>query len=126
MASILKDLAESLEETTYVGYRQENTDAKVVVIHRGGVIIVLNPCLDRISHSPDGFEWGYEGSGPAQLAFAMLTHATGSVTAQKYYQQFKRAKIAPISQRCSLWRMTRASVIEWLKEQGWVDLGEEI
>lgn len=24
-----------------------------------------------VSHSPDGFEWGYGGSGPSQLAFAM-------------------------------------------------------
>ena len=27
------------------------------------------------SHSPDGFEWGYRGSGPAQLALALLLHA---------------------------------------------------
>lgn len=25
-----------------------------------------------LNHSPDGFEWGYGGSGPAQLALAIL------------------------------------------------------
>lgn len=27
------------------------------------------------NHSPDGFSWGYAGSGPAQLALAILLHA---------------------------------------------------
>lgn len=29
---------------------------------------------DLVNHSPDGFEWGYAGSGPSQLALAILTH----------------------------------------------------
>lgn len=32
----------------------------------------LDPCSYVLCHSPDGFEWGYCGSGPAQLAFAIL------------------------------------------------------
>lgn len=28
--------------------------------------------LDEVCHSPTGFNWGYVGSGPAQLAYAML------------------------------------------------------
>ena len=28
--------------------------------------------LEKIDHSPTGFAWGYEGSGPAQLAWALL------------------------------------------------------
>ena len=28
------------------------------------------------NHSPDGFAWGYGGSGPAQLALAILLRAT--------------------------------------------------
>lgn len=28
--------------------------------------------LEYVSHSPDGFNWGYGGSGPAQLAAAVL------------------------------------------------------
>ena len=32
----------------------------------------LNPRLDLWNHSLTGFEWGYAGSGPAQLALALL------------------------------------------------------
>jgi hypothetical protein len=34
----------------------------------------LKPRNDLFNHSPDGFAWGYEGSGPAQLALALLAH----------------------------------------------------
>ena len=30
-----------------------------------------------INHSPDGFNWGYGGSGPSQLALAIILHLTG-------------------------------------------------
>lgn len=33
--------------------------------------------LDLGNHSPTGFAWGYLGSGPHQLALAMLADATG-------------------------------------------------
>lgn len=32
-------------------------------------------------HSPDGFEWGYGGSGPADLAVAILAVVVGAETA---------------------------------------------
>jgi Family of unknown function (DUF6166) len=32
----------------------------------------LNPRNDLFNHSPDGFEYGYTGSGPAQLALAIV------------------------------------------------------
>jgi hypothetical protein len=37
-----------------------------------GVALQLGPSLKIQSHSPDGFEWGYGGSGPAQAALAIL------------------------------------------------------
>jgi len=50
-------------------------------------------------HSPDGFEWGYVGSGPADLAYAILREFFGEgegtiELAQKYYQEFKRLIVA--------------------------------
>lgn len=51
------------------------------------------------NHSPDGFAWGYGGSGPAQLALALLLEETGSPEfATKYYQLFKEQVIAMIEQ----------------------------
>ena len=38
----------------------------------------LNPRLDLWNHSPTGFEWGYGGSGPAQLALAILADHLGN------------------------------------------------
>lgn len=47
------------------------------------------------NHSPDGFQWGYGGSGPAQLALAiLLDHFGDEARAQKYYQRFKFRAVA--------------------------------
>jgi hypothetical protein len=52
------------------------------------------------NHSPDGFNWGYGGSGPAQLALAILLHAgVHEERAVEYHQAFKWAVIAPLPQR---------------------------
>lgn len=42
-----------------------------------------------VNHSPDGFAWGYGGSGPAQLALAILMCVFPVSIARKYYQKFK-------------------------------------
>jgi hypothetical protein len=43
------------------------------------------------NHSPDGFMWGYEGSGPAQLALAIMLELTGKSNG---YQTLKRRLIS--------------------------------
>jgi hypothetical protein len=51
--------------------------------------------LDLRNHSPTGFDWGYCGSGPAQLALAILAHHCDSnEEALDLYQRFKWAVIA--------------------------------
>lgn len=49
-------------------------------------------------HSPDGYNWGYGGSGSAQLALAILVELTDNVTAQRLYQDFKWEFIANLEQ----------------------------
>ncbi len=51
-----------------------------------------------INHSPDGFSWGYGGSGPAQLALAILLKITSRETAMQMYQDFKWDVIASLPQ----------------------------
>lgn len=52
--------------------------------------VELEPSLAHAYHSPDGFAWGYSGSGPAQLALAILLAATGDAEfAVGHYQAFK-------------------------------------
>jgi len=76
----------------------------------------LNPAPSRelYNHSPDGFSWGYGGSGPAQLALAILLEHTQDVhVAASNYQQFKFDVIAhlPIDQD---FEIPISSVDEWL------------
>lgn len=47
-----------------------------------------------MNHSPDGFSWGYNGSGPAQLALALTLEAAHIMNVpfgqvKKYYQEIK-------------------------------------
>ena len=60
----------------------------------------LNPRLDLWPHSPTGFEWGYGGSGPAQLALALLAdHLGDDERAVALHQSFKFALVAKLPNR---------------------------
>lgn len=57
----------------------------------------LDPKRSQVvfNHSPDGFAWGYHGSGPAQLALAILLAAgVPERAAVELHQQFKAEHIA--------------------------------
>lgn len=58
----------------------------------------LDPRLDLANHSPSGFCWGYSGSGPAQLALAVLADAFDDATALRFYQDLKWRFFAQIRQ----------------------------
>lgn len=48
-----------------------------------------------VVHSPDGFNWGYRGSGPADLALNILLAVTKDrEIAWRYHQDFKEEVIA--------------------------------
>jgi hypothetical protein len=70
----------------------------------------LPPCNEIYNHSPDGFEWGYGGSGPAQLALAIMVHHFKGDTkkALSYYQEFKWMVIAQITM--TRWELTSEEV----------------
>lgn len=60
---------------------------------------VLEPdaSLKLRNHSPTGFNWGYAGSGPAQLALAILLDYFGNPDmALAHYQRFKETHIATL------------------------------
>lgn len=62
----------------------------------------LNPRRSQavFNHSPDGFNYGYEGSGPAQLALAIMLELMPERAAVRLYQDFKRVHIATLP-RCN-------------------------
>lgn len=68
-------------------------------IHTDGKSLKPTASQSIRNHSPDGFNWGYGGSGPAQFALALLMRYVDSETAQKYYQQFKFGWVAVLPQK---------------------------
>jgi len=95
----------------YSGRRDVNRICHVLVIDDGGSR-ALDPRLDLDNHSPTGFEWGYGGSGPAQLALAILADALrDDITAVRLHQKFKWRVISKIA-RDKPWQITQAEVID--------------
>lgn len=71
--------------------------------------------LKIVNHSPSGFEWGYCGSGPSQLALALLLDATGDQSqALNFYQQFKADHVSSWG---DVWEISRAKILEWIAEE---------
>jgi hypothetical protein len=76
-----------------------------------------NPSLKVRNHSPDGFAYGYSGSGPAQLALAILLNETDRETAERLYQKFKFDIISGFD-RDGGFTLTSAQVKDWLQKHG--------
>ena len=70
----------------------------------------LNPRLDLWNHSPTGFEWGYPGSGPAQLALALLADCLDDQEAMQWHQDYKSAVIAGLPY--AGWTLTEEQIRE--------------
>lgn len=69
----------------------------------------LNSRLDLWNHSPTGFEWGYAGSGPAQLSLALLAdHLSNDDEAVSLHQEFKRSVVADLPHRH--WTLTSEQI----------------
>lgn len=76
----------------------------------------LKPRLDLRDHSPTGFAWGYGGSGPSQLALALLADALGDDRrALRLYQEFKWRVVAQWPQ-CEPWAITDEEIVAMVAE----------
>jgi hypothetical protein len=91
--------------------------------------------LDEVNHSPTGFEWGYWGSGPSQLAYAILrthyeivfnyTPEQAKASALEHYQYFKESVIGRIKSK--EWTITTEDIRKWwaktlLGDPGYIDI----
>lgn len=73
----------------------------------------LPPRNDLRNHSPDGFEWGYRGSGPTQLALALLLHATGDEELSlRLYQRFRDAATSKLKN--DTWMLSKSKILHWV------------
>lgn len=59
------------------GFPDRRGEAVVTIHETGRPPRPLDPRLDLRNHSPTGCEWGYAGSGPAQLALALAADTLG-------------------------------------------------
>lgn len=69
--------------------------------------------VHRGVHSPEGFAWGYAGSGPADLAQSILSIETGEDVGPELYLRFRDDVIARLPHRTHF-RLTAGDVREWL------------
>ena len=63
-------------------------------------------------HSPNGFNWGYGGSGPAQLALAIMVNEYGRDLDEHpvHYQAFKWKVIANLPKDSTEWKLTSKDI----------------
>ena len=80
-------------------------------------------------HSPDGFQIGYGGSGPADLAFSILMHffltkkydkETAKSATFEHYQKFKEDFIVPAK---SVLVVNSIEITRWYGKHGSLKLG---
>ena len=95
----------------YAGARGPDGSVKVVAIRNGR----QEPLRHLVHHSPTGFEWGYGGSGPADLARSIIADALGTDNPDPaVYQEFKRMFVAGWGDR---WEISLDEIRTWAKEK---------
>ena len=101
----------------YAGERKRDGTNLVTVAEDAARISVrkLDPRLDIWNHSPSGLEWGYRGSGPAQLALAILADLTGDdAYANCQHQRFKAEVVSQI--RGDRWTIMGEDAMGWVRD----------
>lgn len=90
------------------------TDTLEWAVYRDGSPFDPRPSQKVVNHSPGGFAWGYGGSGPAQLALALLLDQNiSSNRAMQLYQLFKRDVVA-LWDKDGEWEITTDAIMLWI------------
>lgn len=96
----------------YKGKRSyEGVEGQTIVVQDNGEEYPLDH-IER--HSPDGFNWGFGGSGPADTALSILTDCLGMDQANQLYQLFKWEFVAGWGEE---WSITEKEILEWVEKQ---------
>lgn len=126
-------------ELTTDGEPITGTRVRVVTTDGHGTPVGVERLTHHVMHSPTGFEWGYGGSGPAELARCILIDHFGVERSCAYcgtqfdderchqcgarsatfplpvsYQDFKSELIATLD-REEPWSITSEQIDEWAK-----------
>ncbi|RBI60289.1 hypothetical protein DMJ13_18270 [halophilic archaeon] len=105
-------------DIVYVGYRRRGR--AIVETQSDQERLTPERSLELANRSPSGFEWGYTGSGPAQLALALLLDYTDDEdVALAEYMEFKAKVVSQLE--CTgpdgYWRLTGREINAALREQ---------
>jgi len=73
------------------------------------------PLTHHVYHSPDGFNWGYGGSGPADLARSILWDHLGKEPSHSLYQDFKFHFVSGWKDE---WEITSEEIQNWMDKRG--------
>jgi hypothetical protein len=92
----------------------DSDDPLCVAVQDGAWVYALPFAGGRATHSPTGYAWGYHGSGPAELARAILADYLGRVPQGEMYQRFKNEMIATLKQDDTSWIITSTAIELWL------------
>lgn len=94
---------------TYTGYRfgSDPSDRVTVMIHEKGKKPRPLESYRHIRYHGD-FNWGYSGSGPAQLALAMVADVTGEKPELAVYMMFKSRVVGCLP--CEGWSIDEGEI----------------
>lgn len=96
-----------------------DTAAEAFIVSADGAATRLPPRHDLTNHSPDGFNYGYGGSGPSQLAIALLAHALDDeMQARRLYQAFKQDVVGRVPLVVGRWEISGRDIRRWAQKQG--------
>ncbi|KKM27243.1 hypothetical protein LCGC14_1576710 [marine sediment metagenome] len=73
--------------------------------------------LAVVNHSPDGFSWGYSGSGAAQTALAILLDALSPLWTPLAVRLHQPFKFEYVSGWGDSWEMSGDEVLGWVRKQ---------
>jgi len=87
---------------------------RVVLVN--GRELDIKKSIAIVNHSPTGFSWGYGGSGPAQLALAILLEFYTEAESLMLYQDFKEEFLVKIPSGASF-SLPTAAITAWANEK---------
>jgi hypothetical protein len=103
------------------GYKHRNHDVYLpyrtgddITLKREGGRLIVNVPRVFTRHSPDGYEWGYAGSGPAELALNILLLFGDYATANPLYQDFKQEFLADLPRTDGTSTINATLIQAWL------------
>lgn len=122
MSELAKEVASDLAVTirNYVRPKPAATMPRKLYIGTafGAPVVVVEgnlrtPLPQRGYRSLDGFSWGYNGSGPMDLALSLLTDAVGPDLAHDNYIEFCGQVVADLPPR-KPWSLKQSAILAWV------------